>query len=139
MGCPYSLDLRERVVKAVAEGLSYEDVAERFGISPSTVKRWMRRLQETGSFAPGQMGGHKGRKIHGDFHAWLVGRCTERAFTLRGLVAELSARGLKVDYRAVRQFVFDQNLRFKKRHMWRRKEAAPPLSGDDPNGGNARS
>jgi putative transposase len=34
---------------------------------------------------------------------------------LRGLVAELAARGLKVDYRSVWEFVHAEKLSFKKR------------------------
>src|SRR5215203_4420947 len=45
---------------------------------------------------------------------WLVGRCRERDFTLRGLVAELAERGLKVDYRSVWEFVHAEKLSYKK-------------------------
>lgn len=138
MGRPYSMDLRERVIAAVEEELlTYEEAAERFGIGISTVKRWLRRVRDTGSVAPGQMGGHKPRKIAGDHHDWLMERCAEAAFTLRGLVAELAGRGLKVDYRSVRQFVLDQKLRFKKRHMLPPNKIVPTSSGGEGNGGNA--
>jgi transposase len=74
----------------------------------------MRRLRETGSVAPGQMGGHKPKAISGEHRAWLVERAKARDFTLRGLVAELAERGLKVDYRAVWNFVHAEKLSFKK-------------------------
>ena len=45
---------------------------------------------------------------------WLLRRAKERDFTLRGLVAELAERGLKVDYRSVWNFVHDEKLSFKK-------------------------
>ena len=54
-----------------------------------------------GSVAPGRMGGHKPRAIAGEHHTFLVQRIREGEFTLRGLVAELAERGLKVDYRSV--------------------------------------
>jgi putative transposase len=110
MGKPYSMDLRERVVAAVEGGLSRRQAAARFGVSYSVAIGWMRRLRETGSVAPGQMGGHKPRKIAGEHRAWLVQRCRERAFTLHGLVAELGERGLKVDYRSVWEFVHAEKL-----------------------------
>jgi putative transposase len=47
------------------------------------------------------MGGHKPKAISGEHRAWLLERAKARVFTLRGLVAELAERGLKVDYRAV--------------------------------------
>jgi hypothetical protein len=39
----------------------------------------------------------------------------DRAFTLRGLVAELAERGLKVDYRTMWTFAHAEGLSFKKR------------------------
>ena len=115
MAKPYSMDLRERVVAAVEEeGLSRHEAASRFGIGASTAINWVRRFRDTGSVAPGQMGGHKPRAIQGEHEAWLRDRLRERDFTLRGLVAELAARGLKADYRAVWNFFHAERLSFKK-------------------------
>src|SRR5579885_2646263 len=115
MAKPYSMDLRERVVAAVEEeGLS-RHAAAGFGIGVSTAINWVRRFRERGSVAPGQMGGHKRRAIRGEHEAWLRERIRDRAFTLRGLVAELAGRGLKADYTAVRTFVLAEKLSFKKR------------------------
>ena len=115
MAKPYSIDLRERVVAAVERGgLSRREAASRFGVGISTAIAWVRRFRERGSVAPGQMGGHKPKAIRGAHHAWLLERIREKDFTLRGLVAELAARGLKVDYRAVWNFVHAEKLSFKK-------------------------
>ena len=115
MAKPYSTDLRERVVAAVEEdGLSRHQAATRFGVGVSTAIRWVQRYRETGSVAPGQMGGHKPKAIRGEHRAWLLERTRERDFTLRGLVAELAERGLKVDYRTVWNFVHAEKLSFKK-------------------------
>ena len=56
MGAPYSLDLRERVVAAVAAGLSREAAADRFLVSRSSVARWVVREAVTGSVAALPMG-----------------------------------------------------------------------------------
>ncbi len=115
MAKPYSIDLRERVVAAVERGgLSRRAAAARFGVGISTAIAWVRRFRERGSVAPGKMGGHKPKAIRGEHHAWLLERIREKDFTLRGLVAELAARGLKVDYRAVWNFVHAEKLSFKK-------------------------
>ena len=77
-------------------------------------------MRETGSVAPGQMGGHKPKAISDEYRAWLLERAKAGDFTLRGLVAELAERGLKVDYRAVWNFVHAEKLSFKKkRGGWR--------------------
>ena len=117
MGKPYSMDLRERAVAAVLrDGLSRHESAARFRVAPSTVINWVRRVEETGSVAPGQMGGHKPKAIAGEHAAFLARRVQDGAFTLRGLVAELAARGLKVDYRSVWNFVHAEKLSFK--NVW---------------------
>src|SRR5579871_2831618 len=109
------MDLRERAVAAVLqEGQSRHESAARFGVAPSTVINWVRRVQETGSVAPGQMGGQKPKAIAGEHAAFLARRIRDGAFTLRGLVAELAERGLKVDYRSVWNFVHAEKLSFKK-------------------------
>jgi putative transposase len=116
MGKPYSVDLRERVVAAVeGEGMSRRAAAARFGVSYSAAIDWVQRHRRTGSLKPVQMGGHKLRKIAGAHRDWLVERCREKDFTLRGLVAELAERGLKVDYRSVWEFVHAEKLTHKKR------------------------
>ena len=124
MGKPYSVDLRERVVGSVEkDGLSRHQAAAHFGVAVSTAINWVRRFRETGSVAPGQMGGHKPKAIRGEHHDWLVHRCQEKDFTLHGLVVELAERGLKVDYRSVWNFVHAEKLSFKKNRS--RQRAGP--------------
>ena len=93
--------------------LSRNAAARRFGVAVSTAVNWLRRDRETGSAAPGQMGGHKPRKLIGAHRDWLLER-TQTDFTLRGLQAELATRGITVDYRTVWSFVHDEGLSFKK-------------------------
>ncbi len=136
MAKPYSVDLRERVVAAVEKGgLSRREAASQFGVGISTAIAWVRRFRATGSVAPGQMGGHKPKAIRGEHQVWLVERMREKDFTLRGLVAELAERGLKVDYRAMWNFVQAEKLRFKKNRARQRtgsprcRATARPVDG----------
>jgi len=95
MGKPYSEDLRKRVVAAVETGgLSCNQAAKQFGVAISTAIGWVRRLRETGSVAPGKIGGYRPKAISGEYRVWLLQRI-KQDFTLRGLVAELAERGLK--------------------------------------------
>jgi putative transposase len=109
------MDLRKRVVAAMKAGLSCNRAAKQFGVAISTAINWAKRLRETGSVAPGKMGGHKPKKIAGAHRLWLLQRIKDGDFTLRGLVAELTGRGLKVDYRSVWEFVHAEKLSFKKK------------------------
>ena len=134
MGKPYSLDLRKRVVSAIEGGMSRNRAAKQFGVAISTAIGWMQRVEETGSVEPGQMGGHKPKAVSGDHAVWLSQRIRDGDFTIRGLVAELAERGLKVDYHSVWDFVHAEKLSFKKK-AWRLANAIDPRSrGGEPSG-----
>jgi putative transposase len=111
---PYSEDLRERALARFEAGETIRSIGEALGISPSCVSKWRRRKQETGSLCPGQIGGHKPRVLSGESADWLRDRCRSGPFTTRGLTAELAARGIKTDRRAVWVFVRAEGLSFKK-------------------------
>lgn len=124
MAKPYSMDLRDRVVMAVIkDGMSSRAAASRFGVAISSAIKWVQRYRETGSAAPKRMGGCKPNILSGATRDWLLERVT-RDFTLRGLVSELGARGVKVDYVQVWRFAHAEGLSFKKKRAARR--TAPP-------------
>lgn len=119
-----SLDLRERAMARLAAGESVRLIAAALSVAPSSVVKWSQRLRATGSAAPGRLGGHVPPKIAGPHRDWLIERAGAGPFTLRGLVAELAERGLKVDYRTMWKFVHAQGLSFKKNHAGQRTRAA---------------
>ena len=45
----YSVDLRERVLDAIAQGLSLKEVARLFQVSEGSIKRWRKRRRDGGS------------------------------------------------------------------------------------------
>ena len=49
MSKPPSIDLRSRLVAAVAGGLSRRSAAERFGVSAATAERWVHAVNKTGT------------------------------------------------------------------------------------------
>jgi transposase len=54
----YSMDLRERVVAACDEGIDTRaEIAERFSVSQSWIRRLLQRRREAGSIAPKPHGG----------------------------------------------------------------------------------
>ena len=123
-GKPYPIELRERVVASVVkEGLSRNQAAKRFDVGISTAINWVRRFLETGSVAPSKIGGYRQKSIRGEHREWLLERMKEKDFTLRGLVAELAERGLKVDYKTMWTFVHGENLSFKKKRRRQRTRA----------------
>jgi putative transposase len=137
MAVPYSMDLRERVVRAVKEeGFSRNQAARRFGIAVSTAVLWLQRDKARGSVSPGKMGGHKPRAISGEHRDWLVGRCRDgSAFTIAKLIEELAGRGVKVDHHTMWNFLHEQKLSFKK-GRWSPASAAAPTSPDAASNGS---
>jgi putative transposase len=137
----YSRDLRERVVQAVTqEGMSRRQAARRFRVGIKTAITWVGRYEQTGrSQPPGKVGGHRPRKIRGEWRAWLLRRCQRAPFTLRGLVAELAEQGLSVNYRSVWAFVHEEGLSYKKRPTRRASSGAVTSSAVAANGRNTRS
>ena len=111
---PLSMDIRDRAMARLDAGETVREVADALRVAPSSVVKWSQRRRATGSAAPGQIGGHVPRKIRGEHEVWLRARTTDAAFTLRGLVTELAARGLRVDYRTMWAFVHAEGLSFKK-------------------------
>ena len=57
----YSLDLRERALAAVDRGMPRKEAVGVFGVSLATLKRWLKRRQETGSAAPKRKPGMRRR------------------------------------------------------------------------------
>ena len=53
----YSVDLRERSLRAVASGLPLTEVAQRFDVSVSSLARWRQQQRTTGTLVPGQSPG----------------------------------------------------------------------------------
>jgi transposase len=53
----YHLDLRERIVAAVASGSTVTMVASQFRVDPSTVYRYLARQQTRGTLVPGTSSG----------------------------------------------------------------------------------
>ena len=59
MPAPMSLDLRERIVRAVEGGSSIREAARRFAVSPSAAIKLMQRVRASGSAAPDRYGGYR--------------------------------------------------------------------------------
>ena len=115
MARAYSLDLRERVVAAVAAGVSCRKVASTFKVSVASVVKWSQRFRATGSAAAQPMGGQRPYALAGE-RSWLLHRVAEQPdLTLRALVAELAERGVVVSYYAVWHFFEHEGISFKKK------------------------
>jgi len=121
-----SVDLRERVVQAVAAGVSCRAAAVRFGVSAASAIRWCARLRATGSVVPGALGGDRrsGRiEAHAARILELVARTPD--LTLAELRAVLAEAGVVVGRTSLWRLLDRHRLTRKKRPRTRPSRAAP--------------
>lgn len=120
----YSLDLRERVVAAVAAGESCRRVAGAFKVSVASVVKWSQRFRATGSAAAKRMGGRPGLQLAPQ-REWLLARLTAAPdLRLRDLVAELQEQGVMASYGSVWRVVHAARFSFKKNSVRGRARSA---------------
>jgi len=62
---PYSMDLRQRVLKAFEASGEADEVAATFGVSRAWVHRLAQRRRETGSIAPRRQIKYRSRRLAG--------------------------------------------------------------------------
>ena len=68
-----SVDLRVRVLSAVAAGATHREAAERFGVSAASASRWAARLRQEGHMAPKPSGGdHASHRVEAHAEPWCV-------------------------------------------------------------------
>ena len=122
MPSPLSVDLRERVVAAVAAGASCRRAAARFGGSVSSASRWSERFRQEGQLAPKPMGGDQ-RSHAIEAQADLIRQTyeTKPELFLRELRARLAEHGLRVGVSSLSRF-------FKRHGITRKKTPVTPSS-----------
>lgn len=129
------MDLRERVAKA--KGTSFE-IAKRFDVSASWVRKLWRLLETTGSLLPGERG-HRPRKVdaegEGLIREWIA---SQPDMTIPEVMARyLVERGISVSEPAMRRTLKRMGLSRKKRLSSRQsakanarlRRATPTLNG----------
>ena len=114
MAKPYSDDLRARVVGVVERGRSRHEAAGQFGVSVSFVVKLMQRFRATGSFRPGDFGGHRKPKLAP--HEAIVRELVEQtpSATLLDLQKMLRERGVEVGKSSIGRFLTRLRLSYKK-------------------------
>ena len=129
MARAYSLDLRERVVAAVAAGQSCRSVATTFMVSVASVVKWSQRHRAVGSPAALKMGGRRPYLVARE-REWVLARIAEKPdLTLRALLKELADRGLIVSYYALWHFLQHEGVTGSVRNLVRGAIIAP-MEGD---------
>jgi len=108
-------DLRERVVSSVEHGENRRSVSIRFGVSYSSVNKWVSRYRRTGSVSPSKIGGYCRPVLldEWDFICSCLEDCPH--MTLDGLRHRLEEeRGIKVSHVTVWHMLRRGKMSFKK-------------------------
>jgi transposase len=116
-----SVDLRVRVLGAVALGATHREAAERFGVSAASVSRWRKREREQGDPRPGRLGGDRrsGRiEAHRETVMAALGR--NRDATIAEVRASLATQGLTFGFGTIQRF-FARHLITRKKNRARHR------------------
>jgi len=127
---PYSLDLRERVVRFVEDGHSRRAAAAHFKVSVSFVVNLMKAVRTRGSFAPKPLGGRRHAKLE-PHRSFLLAQIVEKAdITMPELAAELAAAtGETVDPASLSRWLIRAGYRFKKKSAGKRARSSRRQKG----------
>jgi transposase len=115
MPSPLSVDLRERVVAAVAAGASCHRAAARFGVSVSSASRWSERFREEKQLAPKPMGGdHTSQRIEAHAALILATSKEEPRLFLRELRDRLAEQGVQTSTSGLSRFFQRHRITWKR-------------------------
>ena len=122
-----SVDLRQRVVDAIAQGMSRRQAAARFGVSAASAIRWAEQQETMGSVAPKKQGGDR-RSDRVEKEADFILREVEKrpAITLEELQARLKEeRGQRFGIGTLWRFFARRRITLKKRPLMRPSKSGP--------------
>jgi transposase len=116
---PYSVDLRERVVRSVEAGASCRTAAAKFEVSVSLVVKLMQRWHRCGSVAPDRYGGWKRSPLTAHAERIVALVIDNPDLTLDELRGRLAADGIQTSRSALGRFFLAHGLT-RKKDPWRR-------------------
>ena len=112
---PYSVDLRERVVRQVEAGDSVRRVAAMFAVSPSFVVKLAQAWRRRGTVAALPQGGDRRSLAIERHREWLLQLVAETPdLTLEEIRARLTERGLPAAVSTIWRFFDRHGISFKK-------------------------
>ncbi|SNS44565.1 Transposase [Tistlia consotensis] len=122
---PLSMDIRERLVRAVDGGMSRRSAAKRFGVSASAAIKWVEQWHRSGTVEPRPQGGDR-RSQHLEAHAEEILGLVEQTpdITLAEIAAHLDqAHGVRPAQSTVWRLLDRHGQSFKKNRARQRAAA----------------
>ena len=125
MSKPLSMDLRERLVSSVEDGMPRRSAARLFSVAPSTAIKWVDQKRRTGSVRPRARGGDH-RSHHLEAHAdEIVTLAKNSDITLAELADHvLEIHGLSVAPSTIWRLLDRHDMTFKRNRARHRTAAA---------------
>jgi transposase len=125
MGWAYGIDLRQRVVDAIEDGLTHRQAADRFCVAVSTAGNWHRLWHATGSARPSKQGQPRHSKLDA-FEAQILAMVEEnKDIALYEIAERLAAKyGVQAAPSTVWHFFDKRFITFKKRRRMRASSSA---------------
>jgi transposase len=121
-----SLDLRVRVLAAVAQGLTHREAGERFGVSAASVSRWRTREREHGDARPRALGGdRRSNRIEAHHDAVLAALGRGGDNTIEEVRRTLAEQGLSFGFGTIRRFFQRHGITRKKSPRTRPSRTVP--------------
>ena len=121
-----SLDLRERVVGAIADGASRRQAAARFGVSVASAIRWQSLVQSEGNPSPKKQGGdQRSHVIEAYCEAIMHIHAQKDDITLDELQERLASQGIQAGRTTLWRFFKRHKITLKKSRRTRPNKAAP--------------
>ena len=115
----YSLDLRKRVLEAVAAGATRREAAARFHVSMSVITQWRALERKRGDVRPRPSGGdRRSSRIEAERDTIFRLLAENPGLSVEGLRAALDARGLTFAYGAIYRFLRRYGYRRWRHRKW---------------------
>lgn len=123
-----SVDLRKRVLAAVAAGASHREAADRFGVSAASVSRWRALEREQGDVRPKALGGDRRSKAIEARRTAILGLAeADHDITLAEIKAALEAQGVRTGIGALWRFFDRHRITLKKSRRMPQSRTAPDV------------
>jgi transposase len=121
-----SLDLRERVLAVIADGMSCRQAAARFGVGASSAIRWRAMERAQGNARPKALGGDR-RSGRIEAHAATILAMIEDKpdLTLHEIRSALAEHGVSVGIGTLWRFFARREVTLKKRPRTRASKTGP--------------
>ncbi len=111
-----SVDLRVRVLAAVAAGASHREAGERFGVSAASVSRWRTLERQQGDARPKALGGdRRSSRVDAHHEAIMASLGPQKDATIEEIRRSLAARGLFFGFGTIQRFFVRHRVTRKKR------------------------